>query len=312
MILLLAMIAAASGQHDFDFAVGTWKTHVRRLKDGAWSDTTGTVSTRRIWNGKAYLEEIELGALHGLALRLFDPASGQWRLYWANASLGALAGPPAVGEFRDGRGEFYDSESIDGKVILVRHVFSNVTASSYHFEQAFSSDRGKTWEANWIADLTRTGPEPLAEKADAADRNRDFDFNFGKWKTRVSRLTAKKTWSDYEGTSEVTPVWNGRASLLEVEVKGPAGAIEGLGLRLYDPAARQWNLNWANSRDPELGPPIFGEFKDGRGEFVDVEAVGGRSVFVRNVFVLPSKFEQAFSSDGARTWDPNWIMTFER
>jgi hypothetical protein len=147
-----------------------------------------------------------------------------------------------------------------------------------------------------------------------------FDFNFGTWDTHVSRLlhplTGSATWTEYQGTSVVTKVWNGRASLLVLEVQGPAGRIEGVGLRLYNPTARQWSLNWANSSDPVLGVPMIGEFKNGRGEFFDREPWNGRTISVRNGFsdITPSssRFEQAFSDDGGRSWETNWVMTFVR
>src|SRR5205085_839686 len=109
-------VAGRDGQHDFDFAVGTWKSHVRRLQhpltgSSTWTDGTGTVSVRRIWNGEAQQEEIEVdspaGHLEALTLRLYNPGSRQWRLHWANASRSVLAQPPSVGEFKEGRGEFY-------------------------------------------------------------------------------------------------------------------------------------------------------------------------------------------------------------
>jgi len=163
--------SAHDAQHDFDFVIGTWKSHVRRLQkpltgSTSWIEGDATVSVRKIWNGRGDLEEIELttpaGHLEGLTLRLYDPQARQWRLYWANASQGVLTSPVSIGEFRDGRGEFYDQETLDGKIIFVRHRFSEITPKSYHFEQAFSADRGQTWEANWIADVTRTSDEPTA------------------------------------------------------------------------------------------------------------------------------------------------------
>ena len=152
------------------------------------------------------------------------------------------------------------------------------------------------------------------------DGQHDFDFHFGTWKTHVSRLmhplTSSTTWAEYEGVSVVRKVWNGRASLLELDVVGPAGHIEGVGLRLYDPQSHQWNLNWTSSSVGMLTQPMIGEFKDGRGEFYDQEIFNGRSIFVRNGFsdITPtsSRFEQAFSADGGKTWETNWVMTFTR
>jgi hypothetical protein len=152
------------------------------------------------------------------------------------------------------------------------------------------------------------------------DGQHDFDFNFGTWKTHVARLvhplSGSKEWAEYDGVSRVIPIWNGHSSLFELEVSGPAGHIEGAGWRLYDPQAHQWNLNWASSRSGTLGVPTIGQFRDGRGEFMDQETYEGRTILVRNTFsdITPnsSRFEQAFSDDGGRTWETNWIMTFAR
>jgi len=152
------------------------------------------------------------------------------------------------------------------------------------------------------------------------DGQHDFDFNLGTWKTHISRLkdplTGSTTWLSYEGVSVVTKVWDGRANLLELEARGPAGDIEGLGLRLYNPSSRQWSLNWANSAVGILDQPMIGEFRKGHGEFVDRQTFNGRTISVRNVFLDitadSSRFEQAFSDDGGKTWETNWIMTFTR
>lgn len=283
---------------------------------------TGTVTVSKVWQGRANLEEIEAdgptGHIEGLTLRLYNPESRQWYLYWANSKAGTL-GTPNVGEFKNGRGEFYSQDEVSGKSILVRQIYSDITRNSYSFEQAFSDDGGRSWEPNWVAKLTReTAAPPQAVMEE--NRSRDFDFNLGRWKTHVKRLqrplTGSTTWVEYEGASIVRPVWRGRASLFELEVDGPAGHIEGLGLRLYNPEARQWSLNWANSREPVMGTPMIGEFRNGRGEFIDREPFNERTIFVRNSFtgITPdsSRFEQAFSDDGGRSWETNWIMTFTR
>jgi len=111
-------------------------------------------------------------------------------------------------------------------------------------------------------------------------------------------------------------VWTGKSSLFELEASGPAGHLEGVGLRLYDPTARQWNLNWTNSSTGKLDAPMVGEFRDGRGEFYGPDTLNGRTILVRNGFydikANSSRFEQAFSADGGKTWETNWIMTFDR
>jgi hypothetical protein len=114
----------------------------------------------------------------------------------------------------------------------------------------------------------------------------------------------------------VRKVWNGQASLVELEADGPAGHFEGLNLRLYNPQAHQWSLNFANRNSGVLSQPTVGEFKNGRGEFYDQETLNGRAIFVRFVIsdITPNscRFEQAFSEDGGKTWEVNWIATDRR
>jgi hypothetical protein len=151
------------GQHDFDFEIGTWKTHLRRLLkpltgSTTWAEYDGTTVVRKVWNGRAILLELvadgPAGHFEGLALRLYNPQSRQWNLNFANVNAGVLA-QPTIGEFKNGRGEFFDQETFNGRAILVRFVISDITPNSCHFEQAFSDDGGKTWEVNWIATDTR-------------------------------------------------------------------------------------------------------------------------------------------------------------
>src|SRR5262249_20280768 len=141
------------------------------------------------------------------------------------------------------------------------------------------------------------------------DGQHDFDFEIGTWKTRLSRLqhplTGSTTWVEYEGTTVVRKVWNGRANLVELEVDGTAGHIEVLPLRLYNPESRQWSLNFSNSAGGTLSTPTIGEFKNGRGEFYSQETLNGRAGYVRFVILCTTpnscRFEQAFSDDGGKT-----------
>jgi hypothetical protein len=160
----------------------------------------------------------------------------------------------------------------------------------------------------------------VQEPASQRDGQHDFDFEIGTWKTHLRRLlhplTGSKTWVEYEGTTVVRKVWNGRANLVELQAEGPAGHFEGLNLRLYNAQAHQWSLNFANSSDGTLSQPTIGGFKNGRGEFFDQETLNGRAIFVRFVISDISqnscRFEQAFSDDGGKTWEINWIATDTR
>src|SRR6202030_221325 len=156
--------AVRDGQHDFDFEFGSWKIHLRRLVHPLTSSTTwvefdGTSVTRKVWDGRAQIEEFETdsaagGHIEGLTLRLYNPKSHQWSLYWANSKDGTLV-VPQIGEFKNGRGEFYAQDTFNGKAIFVRFIWSNTDTNTPHFEQSFSEDGGKTWEVNWITDQTR-------------------------------------------------------------------------------------------------------------------------------------------------------------
>jgi hypothetical protein len=156
------------GQHDFDFDIGSWKTHLSRLAhpltgSHEWIELDGTTVVRKVWDGRANLAELEIerptGRIDVLSLRLYNPQSHQWSLNTSNATTGTL-GQPTVGAFHNGRGEFYDQEVFNGRMILVRNVWSDVTPTQCRFEQAFSDDGGKTWEVNWIAVDTRTPDVP--------------------------------------------------------------------------------------------------------------------------------------------------------
>jgi len=152
------------GSHDFDFNFGTWHTHIKSLQhplSGShdWVELDGTVTVRKVWDGRAQLEEIEAGNatahFKGLTLFLYNPESRQWSQDFANINTGALSQTPLIGEFKDGRGELFDQETFSGRAVLVRFVWSDITPNSHHVEQAFSADGGKTWEPNFIANLTR-------------------------------------------------------------------------------------------------------------------------------------------------------------
>jgi len=320
------------GAHDFDFGFGVFTTHIRRLShpltgSTTWTEWNGTVATRKLWDGKGQLEELDItgpngGRVQGMTLRLYNPDARQWNLYWANSSDGLL-GQPLVGEFKDGRGEFYDQEQFNGRAVLVRNVYWGITPDSYHFEQAFSADAGKTWEPNFIASLTRTQqavtlPEP--EAAGLSVEEHAFDWQLGNWNIHMSRLknplTGSTTWTPLDGTVVVNRIWGGRANLAEINTSGPSGTLQFLSLRLYNPRSHQWSLNFAGSGDGTFGVPMFGGFKGGRGNFYDQEPYNDRYILVRFSFLDitgdSGRDEQAFSADGGRTWEVNWINLHKR
>lgn len=155
--------AARDGRHDFDFEIGTWKTHLRRLLhplsgSNTWVEYEGTTVVRKVWGGRANLVELvadgPAGRFEGLSLRLYNPQSNQWSLNFASSKSGVMS-QPTIGGFKNGRGEFFNQETFNGRAIFVRFVISDITPNSCRFEQSFSDDGGQTWEVNWIATDTR-------------------------------------------------------------------------------------------------------------------------------------------------------------
>lgn len=323
--------ARADGSHDFDFNLGTWHTHIRRLKQplsgqADWVEMRGTVTVNPIWNGKAQVEEIEAdgagGRFEGMTVFLYDPAHHQWRQYFADSDDGVLE-TPSVGRFTGKCGEFYSQELYQGRAVLVRGVWTVTSPDTHRYEQAYSDDGGKTWEANFIADLSRVKPgEAVTAMKPVGDEpgQRDFDWQLGDWDIHMSRmehpLSDRQTWTALDGSVRVRKLWNGRANLAEIDTKGASGHLEFLSLRLFDPKARQWSLNFVSSNSGVFGSPMIGAFANGRGDFYDQEPYDGKAIFARFSFLDLAKGsnrdEQAFSADHGKTWEVNWINTSKR
>lgn len=155
-----------------------------------------------------------------------------------------------------------------------------------------------------------------ANEAAVHDRQHDFDFDFAVWKTHTSRLmhplTGSTTWADMDGITVVKKVWDGRANIAEYKADGPAGHVELISLRWYNPTGRQWNLDFATPNVGTLGVPMFGEFKNGRADFYDQEELNGKAILVRfsirSITRDTAQSEQAFSEDGGKTWEVNWVQ----
>jgi hypothetical protein len=151
------------GRYDFDFLIGTWKVHHRRLKERLngcteWEEFTSDTVDRKILDGIGNMDENILhrstGSIHAISLRLFDPKTKEWSIYWSTNLTGTLD-IPMIGGFKDGRGEFYSQEVFEGRHIYSRFIWSKITANSCQWEQAFSENGGKTWETNWIMEFER-------------------------------------------------------------------------------------------------------------------------------------------------------------
>lgn len=325
------------GSHDFDFDIGVWHTRIRRILDPLSAsedsiDLTGTVTVRKVWGGKAELEEIETdgpqGHWEGLSVFLYNPQSHQWSQSFINSQRGEL-GAPLIGEFHDGRGELFSEDTFQGRSILVRGVWSDIEPDSHRYQEFYSDDGGTTWKVAFRAELTRDkqalrqdgsaiAAAPEANGAEAGER--DFVFDLGDWHTKSARLldplTGSHQWVELDGKTTVTKVWGGRANLAEYDATGTGGHITLLSLRWFNPTTHAWNLDFATPQAGTLGVPGVGTFKNGRGEFYDYETIRGRSVLVRFSIWKTSpdtaESEQAFSDDGGQTWEVNWVNHYTR
>lgn len=161
-----ALLPRRDGSHDFDFLIGDWKAHVRRLPDrlnnsNVWVEYDGISNHHKLLDSNANFEQFEVTStdkkLHIKAqtLRLYNPETHQWSIYLVDLDNGTLDTPPVVGGFTGKRGEFYHQETLKGRTILVRYVWLDLSPNSARMEQSYSPDGGKTWEVNWICELSR-------------------------------------------------------------------------------------------------------------------------------------------------------------
>jgi len=153
------------GSRDFDPILGDWDFHLRRLThpltgSNDWTEFEGESHCRSIWGERGQLDELSLKSvsdgskMESLTLRLYNPKTDEWLLYFTGSANPGF-GNPQRGRFVDGRGEFLDRDVVNGQKVIVRWLWTELNSTSPHFEQAFSTDEGKTWETNWITSQTR-------------------------------------------------------------------------------------------------------------------------------------------------------------
>jgi hypothetical protein len=157
--------SVADGRDDFDFFAGRWRVAHRRLRrrlasDTQWDEFAGVCENRPVIGGLGNVDDnyIELpsGAYRAVTLRLFSPATRQWSIRWVDGREMEL-GAPLHGTFANGVGTFFGDDMFEGRPIRIRFIWSEITAQSAQWQQAFSADDGATWEANWVMRFTRAG-----------------------------------------------------------------------------------------------------------------------------------------------------------
>jgi hypothetical protein len=158
----------ASRATDFDFAIGHWQVIHRRLQARLvgcqnWDAFTGSSNTRKILGGQGNLEDnlihFPAGDVHAVALRSFNPTTGEWSIWWLDGRQPGQLDTPVVGRFQDGVGRFFADDVLNGVPIRVRFEWRQEHTDRLHWAQAFSSDAGQTWETNWTMVFSRAeGP----------------------------------------------------------------------------------------------------------------------------------------------------------
>jgi hypothetical protein len=158
------------GARDFDFLIGSWQVHNRRLRQRLqssteWDEFPASNVARQLLGGVGNEDEFRTahdGGFIGMTFRFFNRATRQWAIYWADSRTGRLE-PPVIGSFRGERGVFDGTDVCDGRPVRVRFTWLRLDGDRARWEQAFSADDGRTWETNWIMEMTRQGSAPAPE-----------------------------------------------------------------------------------------------------------------------------------------------------
>jgi hypothetical protein len=323
-------LAATPGLHDFDFLMGEWRVHHRRIQSDTqqWVEFDGTASHRDLGDGWANIDEYQLNAPRGvyraLALRAYDTHSSEWSIRWLDGRYpsGPL-GPPVKGRFQNGVGTFYNDYISDGKPMRVRFIWSDITPVSARWEQAISADSGMTWETNWIMTFQHVASDTTSRSPSAptASHSGDFDFLLGDWRVRHRYLRVTpggNAWAEAKGTCRHQNVMQGLANIDEFVIAAATESHAAIALRSYDTAANRWSIWWIDGRNPSTGldPPVRGRFENGVGTFFGDQEASGRRARVRFVWsritTTSARWEQAYSFDEGQSWETNWIMEFQR
>jgi hypothetical protein len=317
--------------HSFDFLVGEWSVKHRYLRihddQREWLETDGSCGNVQLMEGLANIDECTInapsGAYQAIGLRSFDVKTKQWTIWWLDGRYpsGPLD-PPLKGSFENGIGTFYSEFLEKEKPMRMRFIWSKITSTSAHWEQATSSDNGKTWETNWIMEFQRKPSSQDSAKLTKVSNSSiptDFDFLVGEWRVHHHRFQPDRNkWIDFDGICSNHKIMNGSANIEEHKLNSPNGAYHAIGLRSYNSKTQEWAIWWLDGRYPSgpIDPPVTGKFEDGVGKFYSDYMDKEKSMKVRFLWSKITKnsaqWEQATSADNGKTWDTNWIMEFQR
>jgi hypothetical protein len=327
--LALAQDDQSGRAHDWDWLVGSWDVWHRRLRDRLvgsteWDEFNGKSALWLTLAGLGTIDDNSLdlpgGTYRGLSIRAFDPAAGKWSIWWLDSRYPTAIDAPVRGGFSGDSGTFIGEDMFKGRPVTARFRWFETRSRRPHWEQALSTDGGKSWEVNWVNYFTRTAttPTPLPPSGVAPH---DWDFLVGRWDVRhrklKRRLAGSNDWDAFGGTLVNWPVLGGQGNVGDNMMDFPAGRYRGVGIRAFDPATRLWSSWWLDGRNPgAIAPPVRGSFADGIGTFIGDDVQDGRPVKARVLWsrITPqsARWEQALSADDGKTWETNWVSDFTR
>ncbi|MCW2919517.1 MAG: hypothetical protein JWN52_7585 [Actinomycetia bacterium] len=158
----------SDSRQDFDFLFGSWRIDNRKIADlldpgcTEWVEFEAYGEARPVLGGLGNIDSFSAaampdgGAFEAMTLRLFDPGTGLWRIWWASSRAPGQLDTPVEGRFTDGHGQFFADDVINDRTVKVRFDWTHPTSNTARWEQAFSYDGGNTWKLNWTMAFTRT------------------------------------------------------------------------------------------------------------------------------------------------------------
>jgi hypothetical protein len=314
---------------DWRWLEGNWDVWHRRLTkrlagSNDWQEFGGNSALWLTMNGFGTIDDniVDLpgDSYRGMTIRGFDQATRRWSIWWLDGRNPTRIDPPVVGKFEGDHATFVGRDEFAGRPIVVRFRWLDIHSRRPHWEQAFSTDDGATWEVNWNNYFTRTSatPSPLP-RLDAAPR--DWDFLVGSWQVRnrrlKQRLVGASQWEEFDNTLTNWPVLGGFGNVGDNVFHAPSGSYCGVSVRAFDPDRQEWLSWWLDSRNAaRIGPPTRGRFEDGVGTLIGDDVHDGKPIKVRSqwsrITASSAHWEQASSTDDGASWETNWVADFAR
>jgi hypothetical protein len=262
------------------------------------------------------------GKYRAFAPRAYDPATRTWSIWWLDGRRAGRLDPPVRGVFTGTEGEFQGLDDHEGTPVTVRFRWHDTHSKRPWWDQAFSTDQGKSWEINWRNYFTRVRDKPSTIPVEDGESLplEAFDWSWlpGHWKVQNERRRPDGKWEKFPSTLRNRPVMCGLGNVGDNLFEAPGGTYRGVSLRAFDREARVWRSWWLDGRNPrDIGPALEGRFDagTGKGSLIGGDIVRGKQVRVRSLWTRvgmhSAHWEQASSDDGER-WETNWVADLVR